>query len=124
MSRRLHRLAIPLVALVAALSITACGDLGDMLRLSAGLRKDFGQAKVGISNGSHLTVTLQRAPADEEQTARRAAEYVRDHYRKYGRLDDVSVVFETHRQNGPVGYTRGNGGYTFTRAELGAPRQH
>jgi hypothetical protein len=51
------------------------------------------------------------------------AEYVRDHYPGYRRLDEVRVVFETHRQYGPVGLTRGGGTYTFTRAELGDPHR-
>jgi hypothetical protein len=126
MRHRISRLAVPLFALTAVLLAAGCGDFTDLVQLSSGLKKDFGQASVNLTNGSHLTVTFTNPPpaaaSSEAQTARRVAEYVRDHYRKYGALEDVTVAFETHRQYGPVGYTRGNGSYTFTRADLGASR--
>jgi len=125
MRRRISRLAVPLFALIAVLLATGCRDIADLMRLSAGLNKDFGQTKVNLTNGTHLSVTLTNpspaAVSNEQQTARRVAEYVRDHYPKYGALEDVTVVLETHRQYGPVGYTRGTGSYTFARADLKSP---
>lgn len=124
MRHRIVRLAIPLFALAAVLLAAGCGDIADLMRLSSGLTKEFGPASLNQTDDGHLTVSLTNSPpaADEEQTARRVAEYVRDHYRSYGTLVDVTVDFQTHRQVGPVGYTRANGSYTFTRADLGTSR--
>jgi hypothetical protein len=110
------------LALVCLLA--ACGA-GDLFRLAAAVTREFGPSSINITN-SHLTVTLQRPGADSSQAgqaarARRVAELVRDRYAGYAGLDDISVVFQSHTQYGPVGLTRGQGSYTFTRAELGPP---
>jgi hypothetical protein len=118
--------AVPFdLALLLAGSALACGA-GDLLRLVAVVTREFGPASINITN-SHLTVTLQNARADSAgsdpvATARRVAELVRDRYPGYAKLEDVTVVFQSRSQYGPVGMSRGNGAYSFTREELGPPR--
>jgi hypothetical protein len=115
-----------LLAVSAVMLLAACG-MGDLLRFTAGLIREFGSASVNITN-QHLTVTLRQPPAGSEtaegaaKQARRVAEYVRDRYPGYPRLEDVTVEFQTRQQYGPVGFTRGQGSWTFTHAELGSPR--
>jgi hypothetical protein len=124
MRRHLSRIALPLVALAAVLLTVGCGDTMDLMRLSAELDHEYGQAHVKLAGGTHLIVTLEGAPAgppNEKQSARGVAEYVRDHHPGYRTLEDVTVVYRTHRRYGPVGLTR-SGRHTFTRAELGEPR--
>jgi hypothetical protein len=114
-------------ALFVALALLCACGMGDLMRFSVGLTREFGPASVNV-NGEHLTITLQRAPpragsaVGEEAEARRVAEYVRDHYTPWEDLADVTVAFQSHQQYGPVGFTQGRGNFTFTHAELGAPR--
>jgi hypothetical protein len=127
MRNRIFRLALPLLAIATLILGAGCGDLKDMLRLSSGISHDFGQNSVNLSNGHLLTVTLKNSRAaghpDEAQTARRVAEYVRDHYPGFGRLQYVVVAFQQNRQYGPVGYTAGQGSYTFSPGQLGEPHR-
>jgi hypothetical protein len=129
MSRLSHRLSRTFVVGVASLLFAAgCRDIVELLRLSVGVKKEFGQqARVELFNRRHLIIRLENSPLagrpDEAKVARRVAEFARDHFPRYRQLDDVQVVFEARRHYGPVGYARGTRGYTFTRAELGEPRR-
>ena len=117
---------IPLLALVLLLFPGACADMADLMRLDVGLAKEFGQANVNLTN-THLTVTFPNSRfagrPDEAETARKAAEYVRDHYPKYRSLDGITIAFQSHHQYGPVGYTSSQGSYDFTQGDLGPPRR-
>jgi hypothetical protein len=82
---------------------------------------------VNINNSVHLTVMFSNSPAadlpDVEQAAfaRRVAEYVRDHYTSYRRLQTISIGFATVRGVGAVRFTRSRVPYRFTPQELGPP---
>jgi hypothetical protein len=127
MHNRSFRRALPFVAIAALVLVAACGGLVDLMRLSSGINHNFGLNSVNLSNGHLLTVTMKNSPAagrpDEARTARRVAEYVRDHYPGFGRLQYVVVAFEQTRQTGPVGYTAGPGSYTFSPGQLGEPHR-
>jgi hypothetical protein len=127
MRNRISRRAFPLIAIAGLMLTTACGGLVDLMRLSSGINHDFGQNSVNLSNGHLLTVTMKNSTAagrpDEARTARRVAEYVRDHYPGFERLQYVVVAFEQTRQTGPVGYTAGQGSYTFSPGQLGEPHR-
>jgi hypothetical protein len=82
---------------------------------------------VNLDNRTHLRVTFTNSKldvlpaADRAAAARAAAEFVRDHYRGYAALQDISVSFARTSGAGPVTYTRKESPYTFTTAQLGSP---
>ena len=123
-----HRIAISLVALI----MTGCRDLQALRALQQGLATEFNapELRVNIYNGTTLTVVLQRAnvPAsdtsnglEQQATCRRVAEFVRDHYAGYGRLNQVNVTYDVRTLYGPVHMTRSQTPCTFRTAELGSP---
>lgn len=101
------------------------------MTLQQGLAREFNQSAIGINvnNAAYLTVTFASAPAgdslpDAERAAyaRRAAEYVRDHYAHYSLLQSINVRFATVTKTGPVTYTQSSAAYHFTPADLGPPK--
>jgi hypothetical protein len=117
----LRRLRLPVLVLVLALG--ACGEEG---RLADALGKDYGPAVVTFAtpDSTHLQVVFFDSPfADRPEperagTARKVAEYVRDHYPRYKALDKVTVAFMT-RKEGEAGGKQAAARHTFSRAELG-----
>lgn len=103
--------------------------LQDLLTLQQGLAREFNQAAISVNiNNNYLTVTFSNAPADtlpeadRAAYARRAAEYVRDHYTHYSALRSIDVRFATVSKTGPVTYTRSSAPYHFAPADLGPPK--
>lgn len=119
-----RRLCLPV--LVLALALAACGDEG---RLADALGKDYGPAVVTFAStdSTHLQVVFfdspfaERSDADRQGTARKIAEYVRDHYPRYKALDKVTVEFMTKKES-EGGGKHVAARHTFARAELGPPR--
>ena len=122
------RVASSLVVLVMA---AACADLKDIISLQRDLAREFETPAIGvnINNSVHLTITFSNSPAavlpDAEQAAfaRRVAEYVRDHYVGYDRLQTISVGFATVKGGGPVRFTTTRVPYRFSPDQLGPPRR-
>jgi hypothetical protein len=96
--------------------------------LSAALNKEFNSTDMAVhlNDRTHLAIVVEDSPLGRQEepkrraTARKLAEFVRDHYAKYGVLQDVSVVFATSDPSLATGY-REDAVYTFTPAELGQP---
>ena len=113
--------------LVLALVVPACRkeDGG----FSEALNNTYGPAFVGstTADATALEVTFlepafaQRADAERRATARKVAEYVRDHYPRYKMLDKVIIAFPTKKELAAEKLPHVAGTYTFTRAELGPP---
>ena len=119
--RRIHLLPV----LCLALALAGCGDNG---RLANELSKSYGIANVYYENAdsTHLRVAFPTSPfaelADSARagTARKVAEYVRDHFPRYKALDKVTVEFMTRKET-EAGGKNVAARYPFARAELGEP---
>lgn len=80
---------------------------------------------LNLVNDEVLIVTFRDTPfnggtpEERSRTARRAAEYVRDHYPSYDALEEVRVVYASHRQVGLVQVRQSDAPLRFTRSELG-----
>ena len=106
-----------------------CADLKGILSLQRGLAREFQTSAVGVNlhNSAYLTVTFSNAPIAEQPEheqamfARRVAEYVRDHYAHYERLQSIQVGFASVEGVG-ITFTRTRVPYRFTPSELGPPR--
>lgn len=121
--------------LLALLPLAGCEQverakqvMGEMTQLRSGIAREFGAApQVNVSNGRVLTLTFvnsgfEKLPdAQREATARRVAEYVRDHYAGYARLSEVGVAFASQRKAGPVTTTETRPRHVYSTAELDAP---
>lgn len=118
-------LRLSLLALVLAL-----GACMETRALEDALSKQYGEAVVGFANEDRtaLEVTFLASPfvgrpdADRRMTARKAAEYVRDHYQRYKALDKVMVRFTSRKEFLAVSPKDIAASYTFTRADLGPPQ--
>jgi hypothetical protein len=114
----------PISRTVAA--IAAIAVLHGCNGASSGL-SDYGQCILGGA-GRHLTVHClsspfaDRAEAERTNTARKVAEYVRDHDPKYKGAEDVTVVLLGKKESAAAEGAKHPGAtYTFTHAELGSP---
>ncbi len=120
-----------LLAALTALSLIAvasCADLRDLSALQQDLAREFHHVavNVNVNNGAYLTVVFQNSQfpslPDSERAAfaHRVAVFVRDHYRGYARLQNVSVGFASRTGVGPVSYTKSEIPYRFAVGELGS----
>lgn len=115
-----------LSALVFALALAGCGDNG---RLADELSKSYGIANVQYetADSTRLLVSFFDSPFAERSdsaragTARKIAEYVRDHYPHYKKLDKVTVEFLTKKETA-AGGKHVAARYRFSHTELGDPR--
>jgi hypothetical protein len=121
MRRLTHRAVSALLPLVV---LAACNT-----KVSFGLGTDqFGDCLVGEQAARRMMVICQnpqiagRADAERKTTARKVAEYVRDHDDKYKGLDDVTVMFLGKKEVSDKEIESRVPRYTFTTAELGKPR--
>lgn len=126
---RVPRLSLLLAAL--AVGLAGCQDFVDLTKLSAALTEEFDgtRMEVHLNNRTHMAIVVEDSPLGRQvdskrrATARKLAEFVRDHYAKYDVLEDVSVVFATSDASLATGY-REEAAYTFTPADLGpGPRR-
>lgn len=111
---RLGSIVVPLVLVAAGCRPVAGGLYGDCV--------------VGGTNyGKHMQVTCRDSPfaerpdAERVVTARKVAEYVRDHYASYHDARDVTVTFWSKKETARGDLKHPQARYTFTRAELGEP---
>lgn len=119
----------PVLASLVVLALPACRDEGRM-QLSNELSERYGTAIVGArdSLANALVVVFpsspfaERADAERRGTARKVAEYVRDHYLGYKGIDKVTVEFLTTKEMLADTLKHIPARYTFTRADLGPPR--
>jgi len=124
-----RRLLRPALALLVLLALPACRDEGRQ-QLSNELSERYGTAIVGArdSLANALVVAFPSSPfadrvdAERRGTARKVAEYVRDHYPAYKGIDKVTVEFLTKKEMVADTLRHIGASYTFTRAELGPPR--
>jgi len=119
MRHRTNRISRVFVGVAAVVVLHGCNDV------SSGL-SDYGQCITG-GEDRHLTVRCLNSPFAERpeveraNTARKVAEYVRDHDPKYKGLQDVTVVLLGKKESVAGGTTHPRASYTFTPAELGKP---
>lgn len=122
-----HRVSWGLLALVLALP--ACRDEGRS-QLEYELSERYGMVIVGASDSlaNDMVVMFPSSPfadrtdAERRGTARKVAEYVRDHYPAYKGIDKVTVAFLTKKETVVDTLKHVAASYTFTRAELDSPR--
>jgi len=111
------------------LALPACRDEGRG-QLENELNARYGMVIVGASDSlaNDLVVMFPSSPfadrtdAERRGTARKVAEYVRDHYPNYKGIDKVTVAFLTKKETVDDTLKHVAASYTFTRAELGSPQ--
>ena len=116
--------------LLAGLALTACRKS----QLEDDLSKMYGPAWVTFAyrdsmhvDSTHLLVTFPasefagRPDSTRAATARKVAEYVRDHDPRFKTLGKVTVEFMTRKEM-EAGGKHVAARYVFTRTELGEPR--
>jgi hypothetical protein len=109
--------------LLALASIAVAAGCDDVFR---GLSRDYGQCITG-GEERHLSVTCLNSPfaerpaAERANTARKVAEYVRDHDPKYKAAEDVTVRFLSKKESAKGDAKHARATYTFRAAELGTP---
>ena len=92
-----------LICIFLGSGLAACRQLQDASRLSREISAALNEPEVKVQLDTHqsLTVTLTNSPvADRPETewnahCRRVAEFVRDHYVDYAKLQRIQVVFGT-----------------------------
>ena len=123
-----RRLRLGLVAL--AFAVAACRDEGRS-QLEHELSERYGLVIVGASDSlaNDMVVMFPSSPfadrtdAERRGTARKVAEYVRDHYPAYKGIDKVTVAFLTKKEMAADTLLKHvAASYTFTRVELGSPQ--
>lgn len=115
-----------LTALFLSLALAGCGDNG---RLANELSESYGPVNVyyETADSTHLRVSFFSSPFAERPdsaragTARKVAEYVRDHYPRYKALDKVTVEFMSAKET-RAGAKNAAARYPFSHAALGDPR--
>lgn len=118
------------LATIGFAAALACADLTEILSLQQGLVREFGTSAISVNlNGSgSLSVIFSNSPiaalTDSARAAfaRRVAEYVRDHYAHYERLQSIQVGFASEKGGFGVRITSTRVPYRFTPSELGPPR--
>ena len=125
----MYRLARGVLSIAAAVTLAGCEGMQALGRLQDGLGTEFRPADVNVNlyNGRVLTVTFWNSPfadlPNEQRLAvcRHAAEYVRDHYEGYERLESVGIAFATTQAAGPISMTHSETPCSFSRSDLRKP---
>lgn len=119
------RLAAVLPLLLVA---GACGELSGLIAFGNEFRSHFQLNAVDVKRSDAelaLTVGDERfrsmTDAERAAVARRMAEYVRDHYEGYPRVDAVTLRFAHTRRVAIATTTTTTRVHRFTRADLGPP---
>ena len=124
MTRRCIAISLLLFVLLAG-----CSEMRELLALQRGLVAEFETEAVTVSieEGSKLTVAFIDSPFSGETgpgqapVARRAAEYVFEHYERSEGLSAVYVVFGEKRSAGTARVTVTGDPFVFTRVGLSEP---
>ena len=119
--------------LLVAVALPAAGC--ESLTLSRNIKREVGATDVSVNLQDTRSVEVSlwfdapdgdaagaMEPARDE-AARKAAEYIRDHYAGYDRLAEVIVEVRGRRGSAVSSYTQMDGVYTFPRRVLGAPKR-
>jgi hypothetical protein len=125
---RTAHIRLILMAFALALTLAACRDEGRS-QLENELGERYGMVIVGASDSlaNDLVVMFPSSPfadrtdAERRGTARKVADYVRDHYPGYKGIDKVTVAFLTPKETVAETLKHVGASYTFTRAQLGPP---
>jgi hypothetical protein len=119
------RLAAVLPLLLVA---TACGEIPGLVAFGNEFRSHFQLNAVDVKRSdAELAITVGderfRSMTDAERgaVARRMAEYVRDHYEGYSRVDAVTLRFAHTRRVAIATTTTSTHVHRFPREELGPP---
>lgn len=123
MPRPANHISRILLAFTGLAITVGCDDV------SRGLSRDYGQCFIGGRGARHLEVTCLSSPfaerpeAERASTARKVAEYVRDHDPKYKAAEDVTVRLLSKKESAKGDAKHARATYTFRAAELdsGAP---
>lgn len=121
------------IALFLALSLAGCHFFAQLFALQKGMGARFHATptSINVNSGTHGTVMtvlfgdsahMNLPDSDRAAFARDVAEYVRDHYQDYPTLTSVTVGFTSTQDYGVVHVTRNQAPYSFSREELGPPR--
>lgn len=127
------RLVRPGIALLLALSLAGCHFFAHLFALQKGMgaRYHAAPASINVNSGTQGTVMtvlfgdsahVDLPDSDRAAFARDVAEYVRDHYPDYPSLASITVGFSSTQDYGVVHVTRNQAPYSFSREELGPPR--
>jgi hypothetical protein len=117
-----------LVAVLPLLFLAgACGEMSGLIAFQNEFRSHFQLNAVDVQRSNAelaLTVGDERfrtiTDAERAAAARRMAEYVRDHYEGYPRVDAVTLRF-AHTRRVAIATTTTTRVHRFTRADLGPP---
>lgn len=118
--------AHPSAVVLLLVALTCCHEVGAVLSLQSGLATRFPSLNVGVTltPPSTLTVEFRSQPASEQErreVALQAAEFVRDHYADYRRLQVVNVSFDSVANIGTFSLESKKIVYRFARGSLGEP---
>ncbi len=122
---RAFRWQFPLLAslLVAMVVLFGCGQFKSMGKLQRAVSKEFGITVTTIrtTNGVHLQLIFENADLkgrDLSKLSSEIAEFTRDNYDDFDKLETVSVIFGTKSQYGPVNVKSTDAKYSFSASEL------
>ena len=102
----------------------ACGDADGM---GQALSDTYGRCVAERTDDGHFSAVFPESPfagrpeAERAVTARKIAEYVRDHDPHYKGFKDVRVAFQTKKETARGELKHIAATYVFTRAQLGDP---
>jgi hypothetical protein len=122
------RFRIGATAVLAAIVVSGCQGLKDVMALYTALDQRFHQPmNVNLNNDSHLVITLVNAPerelddAGREDYAREIAAFARSRWPHRAQLDDITVAYSSVSKKGVVTYTSTTASYRWRLDELPAP---
>jgi hypothetical protein len=114
------------LSVLALVCLAGCADLKSMMALSAALQEHYHvPANVGLRNGSHLTITLDRSELEDLKLdstgvagfARDMAGFAKAHYDNSSQLDDIGIAIETKSEFAGAKITQTTP-YSFKVSEL------
>lgn len=115
-------------AVVLTILVLGCQQLGGLMRLQQDLSRAYSGAQIHVNvTNDRLTVSFvnyrmsDADSADAAAFAREVAEFVRDHYVGYDRIQVVAVGFSSVKGAGPITITNNRVPYAFRTRELGPP---
>ena len=110
-----------LVTLLLLAASAGCGDLKSIASFAFAVNREFHlPVKVNVSNGQHMTITFENAPADHLKDslsrgdfAYLVARFAKAHYAKADSLSDVTIAFRSVSSYGPVTITNDDTPFVF-----------
>jgi hypothetical protein len=127
--RSAHR-SLLIAPLAAAAVSCGLGDMvKDMVHVERCIAQRSGTRSMNVNLGAtkRLTIQLVNAPIDtlpaeaRAAAARQVAECVRDNYRRFSSLDEITVGFTRRASAGPVKVSTTGTSFDFKTKDLGQP---